>query len=219
MAGHDGRVAPRPKMTPSARGKQDYFDAGMDLLGSGGVGAVTIARLCQALGVTKGSFYHHFTGVEDYRTQLLVHWSTEREQQVTAAAAASTDPYERLDLLRDSSVSLHHEAEAAIRAWSRIDADAWQVRATVDAAREHTVAQAFEAVGVPPDRAEFFGRLAVVVLVGAQHRAETTDRAALLEMYSWLEAMALATAAEPAPAGQRRSSARTASSGRGGANR
>lgn len=205
----------------SAKGKQDYFDAGMDLLGSGGVGAVTIARLCQSLGVTKGSFYHHFTGVEDYRTQLLVHWSTERERQVTAAAAASTDPYERLDLLRDSSISLHHEAEAAIRAWSRTDADAWRVRATVDAAREHTVAQAFMAVGVPPERAEFFGRLAVVVLVGAQHRAETTDRVALHEMYSWLEAMALATAAEPAPAGQRRAvrSARTASSGRGGANR
>jgi AcrR family transcriptional regulator len=206
-------VAPRARTTLPAKGKQDYFDAGMDLLGSGGVGAVTIARLCQALGVTKGSFYHHFTGVEDYRTQLLVHWSTEREHQVAAAAEASTDPYERLDLLRDSSVSLHHEAEAAIRAWSRTDADAWQVRATVDAAREHTVAQAFMAVGVPPERAEFFGRLAVVVLVGAQHRAETTDRAELHQMYSWLEEMALATAGQPAPLTPVRTSAR----GRGGA--
>lgn len=201
----------------SAKGKQDYFDAGMDLLGSGGVRAITIARLCAALGVTKGSFYHHFDGVEDYRRQLLAHWSTEREHQVTAAAAAATDPYERLDLLRDSSVSLHHEAEAAIRAWSRTDADAWQVRATVDATRERSVAQAFEAVGVPPDRADFFGRLAVVVLVGAQHRAETTDRVALLEMYSWLEDMALATA--PIAPAQRRRSGRTSASGRGTANK
>ena len=57
--------------------------------------------------------------------------------------------------------------EVAIRAWSRTDPGAWQVRASVDATREHTVAQAFVAVGVPPERAEFFGRLAVVVLVGA----------------------------------------------------
>lgn len=189
----------------SVRSKLDYFDAGMDLLGSGGVRAITIARLCASLGVTKGSFYHHFTGVEDYRTQLLVHWSTEREQQVAAAATASTDPYERLDLLRDSSVSLHHEAEAAIRAWSRTDPGAWQVRASVDATREHTVAQAFVAVGVPPERAEFFGRLAVVVLVGAQHRGETTDRRALQQMYAWLEEMALATvpARSTDPAGRR----------------
>ena len=209
----------------SAKGKHDYFEAGMDLLGSGGVGAVTIARLCAALGVTKGSFYHHFTGVEDYRTQLLVHWSTEREQQVVAAAAAATDPHERLDLLRDSSVSLHHEAEAAIRAWSRVDADAWQVRAAVDAAREQAVAQAFVDVGVPPHRAAFFGRLAVVVLVGAQHREETTDRAELHAMYSWLEEMALATAIEAGvePVQRRsvgrRSSARTSSAARGTAKR
>ena len=85
--------------------------------------------------------------------------------------------------------------------------------------------QAFVDVGVPPHRAAFFGRLAVVVLVGAQHREETTDRAELHAMYSWLEEMALATAIEAGvePVQRRsvgrRSSARTSSAARGTAKR
>jgi AcrR family transcriptional regulator len=163
--------------------KHDYFDAGMDLLGSGGVGAVTVARLCEAPGVTKGSFYHHFRGAEDFRVQLLAHWAGEREQMVVVAAGMVSDPVERLHLLRDFGVALHHEAEAAIRAWSRTDPAAWRVREQVDAARELAVADAYREVGVPEEQAAMLGRLAVMVLVGAQHRGERTDRDALMEVY------------------------------------
>ena len=32
---------------------------------------MTIANLCVALGVTKGSFYHHFEGKEDFALQAI----------------------------------------------------------------------------------------------------------------------------------------------------
>ena len=91
-----------------AKGRHDYFAAGMDLIAKGGVRAVTIARLCAELGVTKGSFYHHFRNVEDFRRQLLTHWSSERERQVSVAASAVADPIQRLEVLRDFAVGLHH---------------------------------------------------------------------------------------------------------------
>ncbi len=180
-------------MAAEALGKQDYFDAGMELLAHGGVRAVTIARLCAALGVTKGSFYHHFRGVDDFTAQLLTHWATERQQQVLVAADAVADPMRRLDVLREFAVALHHEAEVAIRAWSRTDSAAWQVREKVDAARGHTVAQAYREIGVPADVAETLGRLGVAVLVGSQHRSEVTDRTALRELYIRLHEMTMAT--------------------------
>lgn len=183
------------------RGPQDYFDAGMALLADGGVGAVTIARLCAELGVTKGSFYHHFRGVDDFKSQLLAHWAAEGEHQVLQAAAAVSDPFERLDVLRELGIALHHEAEVAIRAWSRTDAEAWAVREKVDAARERTVAAAYEEVGIPAEAAELLGRLGVAVLVGAQHRGARTDRAALRELYERLQQM---TAAVYLPAAGRR---------------
>jgi len=171
------------------RGPHDYFDAGMTLLAGGGVGAVTIARLCAELGVTKGSFYHHFRGVDDFKSQLLAHWAADGERQVLQAAASVPDPVARLDALRELGVALHHEAEVAIRTWSRTDAEAWAVRERVDAARERTVAAAYEEVGVPHEAAELLGRLAVAVLVGAQHRGETTDRDALRQLYGRLQEM------------------------------
>ncbi|MDO8389749.1 MAG: helix-turn-helix domain-containing protein [Actinomycetota bacterium] len=174
------------------RGPQDYFDAGMALLAGGGVGAVTIARLCSELGVTKGSFYHHFRGVEDFKTQLLVHWAIDGERQVLQAAASVADPVERLDTIRELGIALNHEAEVAIRAWSRTDAHAWAVREQVDVARERTVAAAYTEVGVPHEAAELLGRLAVAVLVGAQHRGETTDRDALRQLYGRLQEMTAA---------------------------
>lgn len=182
-----------------ALGRPDYFEAGMDLLGTGGVGAVTIARLCEALGVTKGSFYHHFRNVEDFRHQLLTHWSSERERQVLHAAAQVADPAQRLDVLRSFAVALHHEAEVAIRAWSRTDADAWAVREKVDAARERAIAGAYRDVGVPDDLADELGRAAVALLIGAQHRTRTTDRAGLDALFHRLHQFAIATHA-PAPA-------------------
>jgi len=172
---------------------QDYFDAGMELLAHGGVGSVTIARLCAALGVTKGSFYHHFRGVDDFTTQLLTHWATERQRQVLVAADAIADPMLRLDVLREFAVALHHEAEVAIRAWSRTDSAAWSVREKVDAARAHTVAEAYREIGVPADTAQMLGRLGVAVLVGSQHRSEVTDRDALRELYIRLHEMTMAT--------------------------
>ncbi|MDO8365011.1 MAG: helix-turn-helix domain-containing protein [Actinomycetota bacterium] len=182
------------------RSKDDYFEAGMALLADGGVHAVTIARLCSALGVTKGSFYHHFRGVDDYKTHLLGHWSVETERQVLRAAGAVSDPMERLDVLREAGITLHHEAEVAIRAWSRTDPAAWKVREKVDAARERTVADAYSEVGVPVDVAQLLGRLGVAVLVGAQHRSEVTDRAALREMYVRLHEMTMATFVSPVSA-------------------
>jgi len=171
------------------RGPQDYFDAGIALLASGGVGAVTIARLCAELGVTKGSFYHHFRGVDDFKSQLLAHWAADGERQVLQVAAAVPDPVARLDVIRELGIALHHEAEVAIRTWSRTDAEAWAVRERVDAARERTVAAAYAEVGVPHEAAELLGRLAVAVLVGAQHRGETTDRDALRQLYGRLQEM------------------------------
>lgn len=44
----------------SRRSKIDILAFGLDILSEYGEGELTIDFLCQKLGVTKGSFYHHF---------------------------------------------------------------------------------------------------------------------------------------------------------------
>ena len=42
--------------------RREWLDAGLELLADEGAPAVTIERLTGKLGVTKGSYYHHFKG-------------------------------------------------------------------------------------------------------------------------------------------------------------
>ena len=54
--------------------KQDWLVAGLTLLGSTGSPDLTIDQLTDYLGVTKGSFYHHFKNYQDYVEQMLTFW-------------------------------------------------------------------------------------------------------------------------------------------------
>jgi AcrR family transcriptional regulator len=53
---------------------EDYFHAALDILTDFGPESLTAARLCERLNVTKGSFYHHFQGMDDFVESLAV-WS------------------------------------------------------------------------------------------------------------------------------------------------
>ena len=78
--------------------RNDYFEAGLDLLAEGGVQAQTIANLCERLGITKGSFYHHFSSLGDFRAQLLGYW--EAAQQAALEALVPADPGHGATVLR-----------------------------------------------------------------------------------------------------------------------
>lgn len=172
-----------------ARTPDDYFEAGLALMGSGGTGAVTIARLCEALAVTKGSFYHHFRNIDDYRLQLLRYWAVGREGQIVEALDQAEGPVDRTLAMRDHAVELVHEAEVAIRAWSRRDPAVEAIQQRVDSQRERATADAYAAAGVPDQVAALLGRIAVCVLIGVQHRSSPADRDGLAAMYRLLHEM------------------------------
>ena len=77
----------------SIRTRDHFLEAGLDLLAEGGVSAVTIAALCDRLGVTKGSFYHRFDDVAAFHAALLSSWEAGThapELRRRAVAAFST---------------------------------------------------------------------------------------------------------------------------------
>jgi AcrR family transcriptional regulator len=74
-------------MTPRRR----WLDEGLDLLATSGVNGVTIQALCERLGLSKGSFYHHFKGMAGYRTALLEHF----EERETRRSSTWSRPFRR----------------------------------------------------------------------------------------------------------------------------
>ncbi|MCR6481839.1 TetR/AcrR family transcriptional regulator [Amycolatopsis sp. OK19-0408] len=116
-------------------GKRDWLDAGLALLAEQGAPAVTIERLADGLGLSKGSFYHHFKGMTGFRTALLEHFEAERTTRfVEQAEAAGGD---RLDALLKLVLAPGRwlELEIAVRAWALQDAEARAVQERVDRTR------------------------------------------------------------------------------------
>lgn len=166
---------------------EQYFAAAMDVLADRGAGDLKIGTLCAALGVTSGSFYHHFDGWAGFVHGLLEHWETEQTARVVAMTAASTtDPVERLDVLKGLAVLLPHAAEAAIRGWAALDADVATALRRVDDRRLGALEDVL--AGVVPDRAvaarlAAFGQSMLVGFQQIHHPPDPVLLRALLDDY------------------------------------
>jgi AcrR family transcriptional regulator len=169
----------------------DYFDLGLDLLAEGGPPAVTVAALCSHLGVTKGSFYHHFTGIPDFLQRLLGYW----ERQVRQVALDAFEGADDTGLTEAAKLvatwGIHHEAETAIRALARTDTCAAEVQRRVDDAREDGLVQLLVRIGVERSRARVLSRLGLAILIGTQQREHPVDRRQLQQTFDeyqrWVE--------------------------------
>jgi AcrR family transcriptional regulator len=188
-------------LSMSSLSRDDYLAAGLDLLAEGGVGAVTIAALCDRLGVTKGSFYHHFGDVSAFHEALLASWEGGTYHAIERARSVS-DSHKRLSVLKELGVAAHHEAESAIRAWGRSYPPAATVVRRVDHAREASLVESFRAIGIPATRARHLARIGLATLIGTQALERPVDRKRLLAVFDeyqeWLE-----SASDVSPASRR----------------
>lgn len=175
--------------------KDEYFGVALELLADHGATGVTIANLCTALDVTKGSFYHHFESGPDFMRAFLVDWERKYAKPAVADARDIVDPVERLNLLKPYVVGLHHEAESAIRALARTDDYAAEVQSRVDAERLQVVAESIAALGLDAAEASDLAHIAVAMLIGAQHMSRPVDREQLARQLDAFERWLTATRA------------------------
>lgn len=161
----------------------------MTILARDGAAGLKIGPLCRALGVTSGSFYHHFGSWAGFVRALLQYWEAEQTSRVVEMARAPLDPVERMVVLKRLTVELPHDSEAAIRAWSSMDAEVGRSQRRVDAQRRIALEQVLD--GVVPDR-DVAARLAVFgisLLAGFQQTCAPRDPALLRALFDDYQAM------------------------------
>jgi AcrR family transcriptional regulator len=167
--------------------REHYFEAALDIIAGEGVEALTIAKLCDRLNVTIGSFYHHFKSSKAFLQAFYGWWEAEHAFHLVDQARSEPDPIARLALLKKLAAGLPHGAEAAIRAWSRSHPDAAAAQQRVDEARISVVVDTLRELGLAPARAKTLGVMALGVLVGAQQTGHADNPALMKKVFDELE--------------------------------
>jgi AcrR family transcriptional regulator len=80
----------------------DWAEAALQLIAEKGLAALTISALAARLGVTKGSFYWHFTGRDALVAAALGRWE-QSVSDIIRSLDAIPDPRRRLELILDAA--------------------------------------------------------------------------------------------------------------------
>lgn len=175
--------------------REDWLAAGFELLRAQGAGALTIDRLTRRLGVTKGSFYHHFECREDFSHALLDRWERKLTQELIDSSRGGADFAERNRRLTLLGEQLSDPGlEMAIRAWALQDPEVMAHQERVDRQRLAYLGELYGLLGKDPERTADLALIRYAFAVGAQqirpplHPAEIARVFTLL--LSQLETMA-----------------------------
>ncbi|MCP2261487.1 transcriptional regulator, TetR family [Streptoalloteichus tenebrarius] len=152
--------------------RQDWLEAGLATLAEDGAQALTIERLSGRLGLTKGSFYHHFRNMGAFRAALLDHFEARYTTSfIDVVERAGGSPRERLDHLLNLALAhgdFSTSLDVAFRAWALQDAEANAAQERVDRRRTEYLRDLCVTAGIDAEEATSVARLMYLVLVGAR---------------------------------------------------
>jgi AcrR family transcriptional regulator len=157
-----------------------YFDVAFGLLARCGSEGVTVANLCDELGVTKGSFYYHFTSMPEFVEAFVDYWATS-VASLLRASIASQDPLLKMSGMTNAIANLSHEAEAALRAWGHSNPVVEEAGQRIDDDVEAVIAEVAAEFLPHPSDAGILAHQAVALIIGLQHRRRPISRRLYLE--------------------------------------
>lgn len=151
--------------------RRRWLEEGLAVLEEAGAEALTIESLTTRLGVTKGSFYHHFTNYQDFQERLLSFWEEEGTLRIIQGAEQEASPADKLAwVLRASFHPSHlHQLDVALRAWALQDDQVRVHQQRVDQQRLAYLEALVTASTEDPVDARLLARAFYCLYVGSQH--------------------------------------------------
>lgn len=148
--------------------KEDWFCAGMEILATEGFRQITVERLCLALKVTKGSFYHHFLHAGAYVEALMQYWVRENTEAVIEQSEKASEAAAKWNTLSHLVRSRTHKSEQVIRGWSFSDDTVKRYVAQADRLRLDYTTRLLEQSGLDASTARHTALLEYACLIGIQ---------------------------------------------------
>lgn len=150
-----------------SKNKDDWLAAGLKILGQDGIGGLTIQRMTAELGITKGSFYHHFANIGDYQERLVTYWADQYLSTSARPPVGGEAGLALLDTIMEEAFGAVTEPEIAIRAWAHQDEMVQAAVEQVDAARHAFVLGVFREVAGDEGQARLMADMLATMLIGS----------------------------------------------------
>jgi AcrR family transcriptional regulator len=173
----DHRATPRRRRKlPEGEhlGRDAWLDAAGAAAAEGGFDVVRVLTLAKRLGVTRGSFYWHFTDHSDLVVSFLDRWRDRRLAEIAYLRANRGDRETelhrifRLVLSEPARNTRQMRVELAVRDFARRDAYAARIVAEVDRTRIDYSASLLERVMTDRRQARDLALLLYVVTIGGR---------------------------------------------------
>jgi AcrR family transcriptional regulator len=191
-------MSPRTKIT-----REQWITAMIGLLAAGRNPAdMALSELCEHLGVTKGSFYAHFSGgLDELHQEVIARWLQDNPVvPLTSTLTAVRDPADRLRLLW-AQLAETARPDGAMRRWAARDGHAATAVATVDRHVMESVTAALSDMGFLPGQADVLGMFLTSAFAGAYHSVPDPPRADLDAFETLLEIIGRAAPVRAVPGG------------------
>jgi AcrR family transcriptional regulator len=146
---------------------RDWIDFALRTLADEGFDALKADVLARKLGVSRGSFYWHFSDLDGFHAQVIEHW----RQLATEAIIADLESYEqrqeRLERLLRRAFGHRNMLEVRMRAWADNNPAAAGAIREIDCRRREYIERMLMEAGIPAPFAATRAQLLYWAYLGA----------------------------------------------------
>ena len=150
-------------------GADDWVRAALDVMVEDGIGGVKVPRLCERLGVTKGSVDWHFADLDEFLGEVARQWA-EDGARLHGSLDDEPDPEARLLLaMRLFADPRNRDLARAMRDWAKNDERARTALRKADEATFEQLKSALRTWGFSDEEAEVRAKVLYYSGVGYAH--------------------------------------------------
>ena len=158
----------RTRLGVPTRTVEDWEEGALDVIAARGIAALAIPELARTLDVTKGSFYWHFTGLDDLVVRAIKRWDA-IDKETLDLIRQIKDPVVRLRTLFAEAMSAQRAQALYISlAVSPAPGIAAALR-KVSSRRLKLLADSYREIGMSNDAAQQQALLAYSAYIGGVH--------------------------------------------------
>jgi AcrR family transcriptional regulator len=147
--------------------QQDWIAFGLTTLARDGVDALKADILARKLGVSRGSFYWHFSDLSNYHALLIEAWRQIATEAIIADLEQLQSPEERLEVLLRRGLGHNNVLEVRMRTWADNKTEAAKAIRDIDRRRRDYMKRMLMEAGVPEMLAGTRSQLLYWIYLGA----------------------------------------------------